>query len=103
MTAVTKELIRIGIATISENDTVEVVEGLPELNALYANKIKRALADIDRTSQSDIDGFVELMQAVFIYAKINGIENTTLIKAMQMKAHMFGEYGNLVKVSPNNF
>jgi hypothetical protein len=104
---VKKSLIRIGVTGIvpgfNDNETLEVIEDKEELHHLYANHIARALIEVKAKGFTDLDGYVEIIQAALILAKINGIENVTLLQAMKMKAAMFGEYGNLVKVTPNPF
>lgn len=100
---VRKSLTRIGITGLNANETLEVIEDTEELHQLYANHIARALIDVKAKGFTDLDGYIEIIQAALILAKINGIENVTLLQAMKMKAAVFGEYGNLAKVTPNPF
>lgn len=100
---VKKALIRIGIAGINNNESLEIIEDKTELHNLYADHMQKALNDIRAKDFTDLDGYVEIIQAALILAKINGIENVTLLQAMKGKAQILGEYGNLVKVTPIEF
>lgn len=94
-----KKLIRTELAKKLPPHEVEIIESREELNKLYALKILEERAEIVASDHKDVNEFVDLIQATFQWARLNGFYDEILIDAMEVKST---DKGVFLDVALNN-
>lgn len=99
-----RKLIRSKIVEYLKKDEWENEYNVAELNKLYALKIREELQEIQVSNHDDIMEFVDLIQVVYQFAKINGFTKEQIRDARIAKMAEKGWFGTtvLTNLNPNN-
>lgn len=99
-----KKLIRSGIKKHLKDNEWELISNQDELNKLYALKIREELEEVQESDHKDIKEFVDLIQVVFAFAKVNGFTMNQLQEALITKSVEKGVFGRIAlnNLNPDN-
>lgn len=96
-----KKLIRNQIITYLKEGEWEQIDNIEELNELYALKVKEELIEIQASDYKDIMEFVDLIQVVHSFARVNGFSSEEIQKAILEKSINKGTFYNLALTNLN--
>lgn len=82
------------------NDIVKIKDK-DQLNELYRLKVLEELQEVIDSKYQDITEFVDLVQAVRAWARVNGHEPEQLAEAIMMKTATKGHFKNYAKPATN--